>query len=198
MRALAVYALLGLMGCAPDPRNGIVIPNPADAAAALDDSGSGNADDAAQADAGARDAFVPDSGTTRDSSVAPDAGGDVGSDSGTIASEAGTDAAVADAGPSDAGRCTVVPQSGCVDREACRFQSAGGVRTGTACEPAGTDRDGWPCERYDGGGDSCMPGLWCLTRCVRSCRADADCPPLDGRARECDPGGTAGPFCVFQ
>lgn len=133
---------------------------------------------------------------------------DAGADAGGVAPhDAGVDAAVADGGPADggprdggpvdAGRCTIVPQSGCPAGQACRYQYTSMMRTGIACEPAGIGIDGQTCERFDGGGDSCAPGYWCSFFCRRSCNTDADCPALDGRSRVCDPGGTAGPFCVF-
>lgn len=100
--------------------------------------------------------------------------------------------------PGDAGMCRLIPPTGCPDGLACRYQIEDGRRVAVACERAGTARDGEGCETYVDGGDSCLPGYFCSVQCRRYCGGDADCPPLGGRTRVCDPGGLAGRFCVFD
>lgn len=149
-------------------------------------------------------AVVPDAGA-RDIGGGPDVGGLVDAIVADTALDAGVDARSdldapsSDAGalldvPPDAGLCDIWPDS-CADGYACRYQAEGGVRTGRACERAGTDDDGDSCETY-ADGDSCLPGYFCSgLLCRRMCRTDADCPPLGGNDRYCGSGGTAGNWC---
>lgn len=120
--------------------------------------------------------------------VARDAGRDAGRVEPVDAGRAELDAGAPDAGPVT---CTLVPQSGCPDGMACRQHvgPTGALEGPPECEPAGTDDEGWRCEVYDGGGDSCLPGLWCdgLT-CLRSCRNDGDCPTRNGHEQRCTGG----------
>ena len=146
------------------------------------------------------DAGAPDGG-----SAGMDAGRDAG---GEVDAAVGTDAGEMLDGGSDAGSdasavggcdgaicCDRFDPSTCAPDEACRYQIEGGMRTGVACEPAGTDGDGQMCEVYPDGGDSCRFGYFCSGTCFRYCRDDSDCPPLLGRARVCGTGGLAGRFC---
>lgn len=153
-------------------------------------------------------AFDSDAGDDG-SQVLTDASNDAGHDAGSL-KDAAVDARVStDAGAPDARTspdaavvpdaactstvcCSIVPQSGCTGGQACRYQYAAGVRTGIRCEPAGDDLEGMLCTKYDAGGDSCAPGLFCSHQCRRSCETGDDCGP----GQVCDPGGLAGPFCV--
>lgn len=165
--------------------------------------------DAGSLDAGVlRDAGRPrdaggghelDAGVTRDASAARDAGGgdrDAGADSGFRRSDAGT---------SDAGspECSVFPQSGCADGEACR--DLGWFRLDDAstiygyvaphCEPAGALPEHYGDPLYGesahcrdlaapvgSSGDMCTADLFCIegfgpTGCVRRCDPMGDpCP----------------------
>lgn len=162
---------------------------------ALGCSGGAEVDAGELADAGALDL---DGGREDDAGRELDAGQlelDAGRDAGREA-DSGTPVD----GGVDAGSCffccDLFPQGGCADGEACRYQVEDGMRTGTACEPAGTDGEGDRCETYETGGDSCQAGMFCSGICRRLCQNDDDCPELvPGVERECYSGGLSGPYC---
>ena len=122
-----------------------------------------------------------------DAGSAQDAGHDAGRAEPVDAGRAELDAGAPDAGPVT---CTLVPQSGCPDGMACRQHvgPSGMLEGPPECEPAGTDDEGWRCEVYDGGGDSCLPGLRCSYFCRRYCYRDEDCRSDQrcGSGRSCE------------
>lgn len=169
------------------------------------DAGRGDAgslDAGAMHDAGhPRDAGVDadhelDAGAPRDAGAARDAGGgdrDAGADSGFRRSDAGT---------SDAGlpECSVFPQSGCGDGEACREYGEvrwdGGAmfrRVAPHCEPAGTLPEHYG-DSFFGDPDTCRVSAAGAGQSGDLCEADLFCSDyIIGRGlgcvRRCDPAG---------
>jgi hypothetical protein len=116
------------------------------------------------------DAYVPDVALTPDAEVTPDAGHveDGGAPDAGSAPDAEADA--------ETFLCSVFPQDGCPEGEACRYQVDGWSIVGTACERAGDVGDGGMCEVWEDG-DSCLPGYYCAgNTCRMHCATDADCP----------------------
>lgn len=192
---VGTWVVVGL-GCGteplePDAGQGDAGPavdaSPADAGSA-EDAGH----DAGRVDAGELDASVPDAGPVDAGEV------DAGSDAGP------------DAGPPD--ECTVVPQSGCADGEACRTHEWVESPPGTwmrvyrvHCEPAGDLPEHWNEGSCGGiGGDMCEAGLFCLfgNGCVRYCIPGGDpCPDFWSTVRNefqeqrCNDVEGYAPFC---
>lgn len=173
MRACGLIALI-LAGCGG-------VDGPLDAGD--DELDAGSRRDAGHDDPG-RDAGGMDA-ATRDSGAPGDAG----------ETDAGAPDSGWDAGPLIIGECSVVPQAGCGADEACRARLTSSGREGY-CERAGGQAEGCthlvdggclPCRTPDGS-DRCQAGLFCGSsdRCVRYCRSDADCVPVEDRVFTCN------------
>lgn len=131
----------------------------------------------------------PDAGQLEDARVSVDAGPML--DSAVIATDAGHDTGVSDAG-SDAGalidaatdagaswRCSVVPQSGCPMGYACRLSNVGRMPGNgpPECVRAGTRTEASPsCSVGGEESDDCRAGLFCWTQCRRYCDPNAATP----------------------
>lgn len=156
----------------------------------------------------------PDAARELDASLVDDrdAGHDAGHDAGETRPDAGDpydagqrrDSGTLDAGTDGGwtgGECSVVPQAGCAEGEACRAHAAPPPAIEvTRCEPAGPLEEGecltgpprGDCVacRNDSGQDLCAAGLYCgdglsADRCVRYCDSSDDCVPHDGTAYTC-------------
>jgi hypothetical protein len=79
--------------------------------------------------------------------------------------------------------CSLVAQT-CAAGEKCTFATVDGGPLQRTCRPAGgADGENQPCTAFQGGEDTCAPGLVCVLEdasatentCRRFCNADADC-----------------------